>query len=71
MLSALELILLPSFTNNNEINKCFEEGHTSNKHEIQEPYPFLSTCKALLHPLETVLGPASLREDPPPNTHKE
>lgn len=64
MLSALEFIFLPSFKNNNEINKCFEEGHTSNKHEIQEPYLFLSTYKALLlEPLGTIPGPAALTEN--------
>lgn len=68
MLSALVFILLPSFKNNNEINKCFKEDHTSNKHEAQEPYPFLSTCKALLpKPLETAPGPAALTGDP---THR-
>lgn len=63
LLSTSVLILPHSFLNNKEISKCFEEDHTTNKQEVQESYPSLSTYKALLRPLETALEWTVLTED--------
>lgn len=63
LLSASVFILPYSFLNNKKISKCFEEGHITNKQEVQESYPSLSTYKALLGPLGTALEWAVLTED--------